>query len=149
MTRRLHPVAFLGLALYLTPGAFAHEILHSVERGRAIAVKAAFADGEPVAYSEYVVFSPKDPKIPHQKGRTDRAGYLSFVPDAPGNWHVKVTESGGHGFELDVPTETTATTPVSGAGPAGWAFVLRPLLGVVLIAGLFAVLVKLYRRRKP
>ena len=70
--------------------ALAHETLHEVERGKAIAVKAYFADGEVLAYTAYEVYSPADPKIPYQKGRTDRSGWLAFVPDAPGKWRVKV-----------------------------------------------------------
>jgi len=140
------------LALLFTSPVFAHEVLSSIERGRAIAVKAVFADGEPLAYTEYMVFSPTDPKIPYQKGRTDRAGYLAFVPALPGNWHVKVTEAGGHGMELDVavelPGNESAGPAAAPAGIASWAFVLRPIVGLVLIAGVFAGLVVLYRRRK-
>lgn len=138
-----------ALAFACASPAFAHEVLHSVERSRAIAVKAYFADGEPLAYTEYVVFSPRDAKIPYQKGRTDRVGYLAFVPDCPGNWHVKVSTTDGHGLELDVPAEATDKKSAPAEGIASWAFVARPLVGVVLIAGLFVVLTRLYRRRKP
>ncbi len=138
------------LAVLLGCPAFAHEILHSVERGRAVAVKAFFADGEPLAYTEYVVFSPADRKIPYQKGRTDRSGYLAFVPDVPGPWHVRVTGADGHGLEADVTVDTAgpgsaATAPA--AGIATWAFVVRPLIGVFVIAGLFVLLAFVYRRR--
>jgi nickel transport protein len=140
--------ATFALAFCCAAPAFAHEVLHSVERGRAIAVKAYFADGEPLAYTEYVVFSPKDPKIPYQKGRTDRVGYLAFVPDSPGNWHVKVSTTDGHGVELDVPAEAADKKAAGAGGIASWAFVVRPLVGVALIAGLFVALGRLYRRRK-
>jgi nickel transport protein len=144
--------AALVLALGLLSGlAQAHEVLSSVERGRAIAVKAYFADGEVLAYTEYQVFSPADAKIPYLKGRTDRAGYLAFVPDAPGKWHVRIVDATGHGLELDVteaPGQASGTAAAP-AGPATWAFVLRPLVGVILIAAIFAVLIVLYRRRGP
>jgi nickel transport protein len=146
--------AALVLALGLLSGlAQAHEVLSSVERGRAIAVKAYFADGEVLAYSEYQVFSPADAKIPYQKGRTDRAGYLAFVPDTPGRWHVRMVDATGHGLELDVAAEAPGQAPArpaaASAGPATWAFVLRPLVGAVLIAAIFAVLIVLYRRKGP
>jgi nickel transport protein len=141
--------AALVLALGLLSSlAEAHEVLSSVERGRAIAVKAYFADGEVLAYSEYQIFSPADAKIPYQKGRTDRAGYLAFVPDAPGAWHVRIVDATGHGLELDVAAEAPGKPAAApSAGPASWAFVLRPLVGVILIAAIFAVLVVLYRRK--
>jgi nickel transport protein len=136
------------------PTAHAHEILHTVERGKAIAVKAYFADGEVLAYTEYQIFSPADPRIPYQKGRTDRSGYLAFVPDAPGAWRVRVTDNTGHGLDLVVSADTVGVQdpksgPAAGPGPvASWAFAVRPVLGVVLIAALFALLVLLYRRKR-
>ena len=63
----------------------AHEVLHQVEWNRAVALRAYFADGEVLAYAQYEVYSPADPKIPHQKGRTDRDGWLAFVPDGAGH----------------------------------------------------------------
>jgi nickel transport protein len=152
VTTPTRTVVAVAVAVFWASPALAHEVLHSVERGRAVAVKAYFADGEPLAYSEYTVFSPADAKIPYQKGRTDRSGYLAFVPDLPGSWHVRVTEAGGHGLELDVAVQAPGGEPGLGAGhtssPATWAFVLRPLVGVLLIAGLFAALIVLNRKRR-
>ena len=65
-------------------------------------VKAFFPDGEPLAYAEFQVFSPADAKIPYQKGRTDRSGYLAFVPNLPGNWHVRVSEAARKDGRVDV-----------------------------------------------
>jgi nickel transport protein len=134
------------------PSARAHEVLHTIERGKAIAVKAFFADGEVLAYTEYQVFSPTDAHIPYQKGRTDRSGYVAFVPDAPGAWRVKVADATGHGLDLVVDVASPGGESARPAGQdtpvASWAFVLRPVLGVALIAGLFAVLVFLYRKRR-
>lgn len=145
MKKALLLLAVLGAAR----AAHAHEVLHSVERGRAIAVKAYFADGEVLAYTEYQVYSPADGKIPFQKGRTDRDGYLAFVPNTPGSWRVLVTDSTGHG--LDLAVEADGSEPAKGAANAtvaSWAFALRPLLGVLLILGVFAVLVFMYRRKR-
>jgi nickel transport protein len=142
--------ALLVAVLMLVPSlARAHEVLHTVERGKAIAVKAYFADGEALAYTEYLVFSPADAKIPYQKGRTDRAGYLAFVPDTPGKWWVKVSDNTGHGLDLDVESVAIAPVKNDGGRVATWAFALRPIIGVVLIAALFALLVVIYRRKKP
>ena len=130
-------------ALLAPPPAAAHEVLHTVERGRAVAVRAYFADGEGLAYAQYEVFSPADPRIPHQKGRTDRNGYLAFVPDARGPWRVRILDDGGHGLDLQVDA---AGAPAA-AGVATSAFVLRPLLGLVALGAVFAGLYLLQRRR--
>jgi nickel transport protein len=140
----------LVLAICLMPGvASAHEVLHTVERGKAIAVKAYYADGEVLAYTEYQVFSPADPKIPYQKGRTDRVGYLAFVPDAPGKWRVTIADATGHGLDVEVdaavPSQPEGTP---GQAVASWAFAVRPVLGVLIIAVLFTLLVFIYRRKK-
>jgi nickel transport protein len=135
------------LVVFTTP-ALAHETLHEVARGRAIAVKAYFADGEVLAYTVYEVYSPADPRIPYQKGRTDRSGWLAFVPDAPGKWRVKVIDDTGHGLDLEIDAEASGTTQAPGPGAASSiAFVLRPLLGLAAIGAVFAALYFAYRRK--
>lgn len=149
---RARCVLFAAAALFAATAARAHEVLHEVEWNRAIAVRAYFPDGEVLAYAQYEVYSPADPKLPHQKGRTDRDGWLAFVPAAPGAWRVKVIDQTGHG--LDVAIEAArkpGAVPVasSGAAPASTvAFVLRPLVGLVAIAGVFGALLALHRRKR-
>jgi nickel transport protein len=136
------PAAAL-LAILTAPAAVAHEVLHSVERDRAVAVKAFFPDGEVLAYAQYEVYSPSDARIPWQKGRTDRGGWLAFVPDVPGLWRVKVVDATGHG--LDVAVDASASP--AGTATSTAAFVFRPLVGLAAIAAVFAVLFKVYRRK--
>jgi len=96
------------------------------------------------------VFSPADAKIPWQKGRTDRGGWVAFVPDSPGQWRVRVTDETGHGLDLRVEVATPGADGSAGSqGDAAStaAFVLRPLVGLVLIALLFAALILVYRKR--
>lgn len=144
MIRRI-ALALLAVAPLL---ASAHEVLHAVERGRAIAVHAYFPDGQDLAYCAFEVFSPADPRVPHQKGRTDRKGWLAFVPDAPGAWRVKVVDGTGHGLELEV--DASASSPAASAPAVSTAaFLLRPLLGVLAIGAIFAALLTLYRRKAP
>ena len=141
-----------ALALLAPAAARGHEVLHEIERGRAVAVKAFFADGEVLAYTQYEIYSPADPRIPYQKGRTDRSGWLSFVPDVPGKWRVKVLDETGHGLDLEVDAgAATANTPASGGtAPASTtAFVLRPLVGLAVIAAVFGLLFAVYRRKGP
>ena len=145
---RLTLVGLVALVALGAGPARAHETLHEVARGKAIAVKAYFADGEVLAYTAYEVYSPADPKIPWQKGRTDRGGWLAFVPDAPGSWRVKVIEETGHGLDLQVDAEVpgAAQAPAGGAVSTA-AFVLRPLLGLAAIGAVFAALYFAYRRK--
>jgi nickel transport protein len=150
-------LAALALALAAPATALAHEVLHEVRPAGAVAVRASYADGEALAYSSYEVWSPTDPKIPWQKGRTDREGWLAFVASTPGAWRVRVVGADGHGLDTLVevaapgpaagPAATPTASPATAAGGLGAA--LRPLLGVLLIAALFGGLLLAYRRRRP
>jgi nickel transport protein len=139
------------VALLAAPPASGHEVLHEVVRGRAVAVHAVYADGEPLAYVAYEVFSPADPRVAHQKGRTDRNGWLAFVPDAAGGWRVRLSDTTGHGLDttVEVDAQGAAANPAAGAAgvPSGLVFLLRPLVGVLLAAAIFAALFA-WRRRK-
>ena len=142
----------LALALSIAGPALAHEVLHEVRRGSAVAVRAWFPDGESLAYVQAEVFSPNDPAIPYWKGRTDRNGWLAFVPDVAGPWRVRIVDSTGHGLDttVAVPATLGAPQPVTGAeGAKGstLAFILRPVVGAVVIAAIFGGLVLLRRRK--
>lgn len=139
-----------ALAALAPAAARGHEVLHQIERSRAVAVRAYFADGEVLAYTQYEIYSPADPKIPYQKGRTDRSGWLSFVPDAPGKWRVKVIDDTGHGLDLEVDADAASTataSPGTRAPASPTAFVLRPLVGLGVIAAVFGLLFTVYRRK--
>jgi nickel transport protein len=141
----------IAALLAATPAA-AHETLHEVQRGKAIAVKAFVADGEALADTAYEVYSPVDPQIPYQKGRTDRSGWLAFVPDAPGKWRVKVIDDTGHGLDVQIDAEAHGASPATQASTTGAVssagFVLRPLLGLVAIGAVFAALFFAHRRKR-
>jgi nickel transport protein len=145
----LFVVALLGGG----PTAFAHEILHEVERGRAVAVHAWSQDGDSLAHVQAEVFSPSNASVPHWKGLTDRNGWVAFVPDVPGTWRVRIVDSTGHG--LDTRVEVAAPGVNGGAAeaaPSGGttlALVLRPVVGVALIAAIFGFLYLRARRRRP
>ena len=148
MTRR---VALLSLLALATP-ALAHEVLHEVRWGKAAAVRAWFPDGESLAYAEAEVFSPRDAGIPYWKGRTDRNGWLAFVPDVPGAWRVRIVDSTGHGLDttVDVPASPGADAAAPAAGPSPsstLAFALRPVVGVAVIVAIFGGLFLLRRMR--
>ena len=63
-----------------------------------------FLSNEPASYSSYQIFGPGD-TIPHQKGRTDKNGVVSFLPDRPGKWVIKMvaeSEHGGHAATTEI-----------------------------------------------
>jgi nickel transport protein len=142
----------LALSLAVAVPALAHEVLHEVRRGNAVAVRAWFPDGESLAYVQAEVFSPRDAAIPHWKGRTDRNGWLAFVPDVPGAWRVRIVDASGHGLDttVDVPSLPGADVAAGAAAAppsSTLAFVLRPVVGVAVIAAVFGGLFLLRRTK--
>jgi nickel transport protein len=159
MLTRLVVVALLALA---AGTATAHQVLHQVQRGKAIAVRVYESDGDPVAETSYEVYSPASPAAPWQTGRTDRSGWLAFVPEVPGRWRVRVIDPTGHGLDVVVEVAPPAAPPAGAAstdpttsGPDGGreavgssaAFVLRPLLGLAVVGVVFAALLLAWRKK--
>jgi nickel transport protein len=145
MRRRWARAAALSAALLgAAPGAArAHEVLHEVERGRAVAVRVYEADGDPLAGAAWEVFSPSEPGAPHQAGRTGRNGWLAFVPDAPGAWRLRVVEAGGHGLDVPIDVGPSAGAP---ARRGALARAAGPAAGALAIAAIFAAAYALKRR---
>jgi nickel transport protein len=141
-------LAAAWLALPLAAGG--HESTSEVSRDRAVAVRARTHDGEGLANTEAEVFSPADPSTPFWRGRTDRSGWVAFVPDAPGTWRVRVVDATGHGVTatLDVPTPGSSGTPLAApVPPSPPAFPIRPLVSVALIVAIFGLLYAWGRRK--
>jgi nickel transport protein len=133
------------LALGALP-AVAHQTLHEVRRGAAVGVRAWESDGEALAGVSYQVYSPLDRQRPWQEGRTDRAGWLAFVPGQPGTWRVRVIEASGHGLDIEVEIAPPGGPPTAALAGPGLAPLLRPVLGLVALVTVFAGLV-LARRK--
>lgn len=140
-------VVAAGVALSLAPVARAHEVVHEVRREAAVAVRIAYADGEPLAYAAYELWSPADPAVPHAKGRTDRNGWLAFVPDAGGAWRLKVVDGGGHGIDARVDVGE-ASAPLAARPAAAGARLARTAAGAALVAATFGLLFLWRKRRK-
>jgi nickel transport protein len=149
-------VQLLVVTALLASPALAHETLHQVVHGKAVAVRAYESDGDPLAMTPFEVYSPTAPKVAWVTGRTDRDGWLAFVPSAPGRWRVRVIEAAGHGLDVEVDAAPPAVAPAgASAGPtavrgdeaSGAAFVLRPLLGLGVIGLVFAALFLAWRKK--
>jgi nickel transport protein len=98
-------VMLIGAIAGFHSPAIAHSVHYQVEN-KGISARIFYSPEEPASYSAYEVFGPGD-NIPHQKGRTDRNGFVSFLPDRKGKWIIKVYGESDHGFhgtqvEVDV-----------------------------------------------
>lgn len=156
------PLALVALLALAVPGAAAgHGVHGEVERrGAEVAVRARYEDGRPLAGARFEVISPAAPGAGRASGRTDRDGWVTFVPDAPGVWSVRIVDAGGHGRVVTVNVAATATataapastaTPTAPAPPAedtGPGTLVPTLAGVGVVALVFGGAYALGRRRR-
>jgi len=142
MHKLLYAMMLLFLPIFLFPaGAEAHAIHYRVEN-KGISARVFYSPDEPASYSKYEIFGPGD-TIPHKKGRTDKNGFVSFLPDREGIWIVKVrgeSEHGIHAVQIEItvgeglfmesfkkPLVATYTKVFIGIGLIGWVFVAAAL----------------------
>lgn len=85
-----------SLLLGMGAQADAHSVHYRVEN-KGVAVRVFYAEDAPASYSAFEIFGPGS-KIAHQKGRTDKNGFVAFVPDCPGTWRVTVLGESEHGM---------------------------------------------------
>jgi len=142
-------VLFLPLGLFLgEKDSQGHSINYHVEQ-KGIAVRAFYSAKEPSGYSQYEIYGPGDREdLPHQTGRTDKNGFLSFVPDRAGIWKIKLWGESGHGYhgftaEVKVDKELNLE---SFSKPLVAAHT-KLITGLSLIFGIFGVYA-LWRSRK-
>jgi nickel transport protein len=165
---KVTPLAPLLLAALLAPAAGeAHGVAVEIDRGEGgVAARARYEGGRPLAGARYEVVSPAQPERAFEEGRTDRHGWLVFVPDAPGTWRVRIADASGHGhvFQVEVPPAPPASALAEAARPAAGAperpappaapspsalpAALRSLLGAAALALAFGALYLVQRRRR-
>lgn len=143
----------LGRALLLVlAGAWAgqasaHAMLHEVAEGEAVIVRLEFPGADQPVFEPYEVFAPGS-ETPFQTGRVNALGEISFRPDRPGTWRLRVFTEDGHGadisLEVDAVGGVTASAGSHGHAHGYWARVLAAL-GYLL--GAFGLLV-LWRQRR-
>ena len=86
----------IGWAILFPQPAAGHGIHYDVQQ-QGFSVRIFYSAQDAASYSEYEIYGPGD-TIPHQTGRTDKNGYVSFFPDRAGAWKVKVLGESTHGF---------------------------------------------------
>lgn len=98
-------VLVLIVLLLAATSALAHSVNYRVEN-RGVSARVFMAGDEPLRYAAFELYGPGD-TIAYMKGRSDKSGVVSFLPNRPGKWLVKVSGEGSHGghgtqFEIEV-----------------------------------------------
>jgi len=137
---------FISAPLLVSPSSWAHSVHYDVQP-KGISAKIFYATNDPASYSEYEVYGPGD-KEPYQIGRTDRAGVVSFLPDRPGSWRIKVMGESSHGFHgVTLEVKVDQAFHLESFSKPLVAQYTKVIVGVSLIFGLFG-LVSLYLSRR-
>lgn len=122
----------------LASQAQAHSINYQVEQ-KGMVVRAYYSEKDAAAYSQFELYGPGD-KEPYQTGRTDKNGYIGFVPDRPGIWKLQVWGESTHGFH-GVATEIKVDKAMGLEGfkkPMVAAYT-KYVTGISLIIGIFGI----------
>lgn len=146
MMRRFFPsvmrLLILGLSvLAVPPDSGAHGTAYTlVKEASLTAVQFRYSDGEPMAYAEVLVFGPKDPKVEHQNGRTDRHGRFAFCPDAEGAWRISADDGMGHlceaMVEIGPPRAASAEEAVRPRGDSDMGGLAQRSKALKIVTGL-------------
>lgn len=114
---------------------------------KSIAIKFTYSTGEPLSFASFEVFAPSE-KIPYQKGRTDRNGVVSFLPNRPGIWKIEVVEDTEHGIhKKTVEFNVSETFNIDSINTRVTDRYLKILTGLSLIMGIFALIMFIKNRK--
>ncbi len=136
---------FLFIPLLMFGFSFAHSVEYTVNHQKAVVVKIFFADGTPFSYEKFEVYSPDNPKVPYQVGRTDKYGRIVFIPDKVGDWTVKAFSEDGHGIIKKVHIEDLSKVSKR---PNQFGYLLKIFIGVLIILLVYGLFYLTVRRKK-
>jgi nickel transport protein len=132
----------VGLLLLVPTAAHPHAMLHEIVAGEAVIVRLSFAGHDQPLFEPYEVFAPGG-ETPFQAGRVNALGEVSFRPDRPGTWRLRVFTADGHGTELEFEVDAAGAVTASGGGhdhAHDYRFRVLAALGYLLgVFGLFAL----------
>jgi len=140
--------AFFVYICILAVNARAHTVNYEVQQ-QGIAIKVFYSAQDPASYAEYEVFGPEGGDLPHQTGRTDRNGFVAFVPDLQGVWKVKVLGESAHGYHgVTVEVKVDKDMNLESFKKPLVAQYTKIVTGISLIIGLFGIYALIVSRKK-
>jgi len=133
--------------LWLPAPAAAHALLHERVDGDAVTLRLSFPGSDRPLFEPYEIFAP-DTETPFQSGRVNALGELSFRPDRPGAWRIRVFTEDGHGAMIELDVDAAGTVAATHADHHhAESYVLRVLAALGYLLGLFGLAV-LWRQRR-
>ncbi len=99
-------ISTLLILLYSTL-AMAHSIRVDVNiQSPAVTIYAGFSKTNPIANAKVEVYAPET-ETPYQLGQTDINGNFAFLPNAFGEWQIKIDDEMGHArnTKINIPED--------------------------------------------
>ncbi|NGP53877.1 hypothetical protein [Thioalkalivibrio sp. XN8] len=130
----------LAWSCLVPASARAHALLHEIVDADTVVVKLSFAGGDAPLFEPYEVYRP-GADTPFQAGRVNAQGEISFRPDQPGEWRVKVFTEDGHGTVVRLVVDEAMAAAVIQATQSQhrhW-YAGRVLAGLGYLLGLFGI----------
>jgi nickel transport protein len=135
----------LLLLVLLASNAGAHAVDFQVDHAQATVVQLTYRDGTPFAFESYEISTPGDWKS-FQIGHTDLEGRLSFIPDRPGDWSIKVHSADGHGIQTTIHVDDNLVPEVTRTDRT--ISRLTRILGGLFLIALVTLTLMINKRRK-
>jgi nickel transport protein len=148
MKRKSHIFFILFLTTLLAASILQAHTVNYVVQQKGIAVRVFYSADDPASYSQFEVFGPGD-TLPHQTGRTDKNGFVSFVPDRQGVWKVKVLGESSHGYHgATIEVKVNKELDFESFKKPLAATYSKLITGISLIIGIFGLYALLASRKK-
>jgi nickel transport protein len=139
----------LTALLSFSTGVHAHTVNYNVQQKSVAAVKVFYTADDPASYAEFEVYGPEGGDLPHQTGRTDRNGFVAFVPDRQGIWKVKVLGESAHGYHgVTVEVKVDRDLNLESFKKPLAAQYTKFVTGISLIIGIFGIYALISSRKR-
>jgi nickel transport protein len=138
--------SLLVLLAYQLP-LHAHTVNYEVQQ-KGMAVRIFYTAKDPASYSECEVYGPGD-TLPHQTGRTDKNGFVAFVPERAGLWKLKVLGESIHGFHgVTIELNVDQNLNLESFSKPLVATSTKLVTGISLIIGVFGIFAFIKSRKR-
>jgi nickel transport protein len=128
---------------------YAHTVNYDVQQKSVAAIKVFYTAEDPASYAGFEVYAPDGGELPYQIGRTDKNGFVSFIPNQQGTWRVKVLGESTHGYHgVTVEVKVDKDLNLESFKKPLIAQYTKLVTGISLIIGLFGIYAMVAARRK-
>jgi nickel transport protein len=148
MNRRIFAMALFQLVLLGVQSPLHGHTVNYEAQQKGMAVRVFYTAKDPASYSEFEVYGPGD-TLPHQTGRTDKNGFVAFVPDRAGPWKLKVLGESAHGFHgVTIDVNVDQDLNLESFSKPLVATSTKLITGISLIIGVFGIYAFIKSRKK-